>query len=56
MIELFDNETMKKVQFFDTVDHIGHTNKVFSVRFDDKQPHILYSGGWDRNVVVWDIR
>ncbi len=35
---------------------MGHTNKIYCVKFDHRHPSILYSGGWDRNVVIWDIR
>lgn len=32
----------------------GHTNRVFSVKFDTKKPYLLVSGGWDATVKVWD--
>ena len=35
---------------------MGHTNKIFSLKFDHAHPEIFYSGGWDRNVIVWDLR
>lgn len=30
--------------------------KTFCVKFDSMQAQILYSGGWDKNVRIWDCR
>lgn len=56
VLEIFDDETMTPVQFFDIVDKVGHTNKIYAVKFDEINHNVMYSGGWDRNVVTWDIR
>lgn len=29
---------------------------MFSVKFLLDQPNVLISGGWDGNVLIWDIR
>lgn len=34
----------------------GHSNRVFSLKFNPSDPNILVSGGWDNTVQVWDIR
>eukprot|EP00357_Protocruzia_adherens_P022906 CAMPEP_0114995856 /NCGR_PEP_ID=MMETSP0216-20121206/13973_1 /TAXON_ID=223996 /ORGANISM="Protocruzia adherens, Strain Boccale" /LENGTH=384 /DNA_ID=CAMNT_0002359967 /DNA_START=132 /DNA_END=1286 /DNA_ORIENTATION=+ len=34
----------------------GHTNKVFSVKFDKEDPNTVLSGGWDSSIQIWDIR
>jgi COMPASS component SWD3 len=34
----------------------GHTNRVFSVKFDPEDPNIIVTGGWDQKVLIWDIR
>lgn len=34
----------------------GHSNRVFSTRFDKDDENLIVSGGWDMNVKVWDIR
>ncbi|CAK56057.1 unnamed protein product (macronuclear) [Paramecium tetraurelia] len=34
----------------------GHANRVFVVKFIPDQPNILISGGWDANILIWDIR
>lgn len=56
MLEIYDDETLKRIQFFEANDYIGHTNKIFCAKFDLENPNVIYSGGWDRNVNIWDIR
>jgi len=34
----------------------GHSNRVFCVKFDQDDPNLIVSAGWDKNVKVWDIR
>jgi len=34
----------------------GHTNRIFSVIFNKNDPTILYSGGWDDTIQMWDLR
>lgn len=33
---------------------LGHSNRIFAVKWVDE--HVLISGGWDNNVILWDIR
>lgn len=56
VLEIYDDETLAPVQFFDIVDRIGHTNKIYAAKFDETNHNVMYSGGWDRNVAIWDIR
>ena len=35
---------------------MGHINKIFCAKFDLGNPNVIYSGGWDRNINIWDIR
>lgn len=35
---------------------LGHSNRVFSLKYDEAQRDVLLSGGWDNTVQVWDIR
>jgi WD40 repeat protein len=35
-------------------DRQGHSNRVYSVRYIDE--NTIVSGGWDNNVIIWDIR
>ena len=34
----------------------GHSNRIFSVRFNPLDSNILVSGGWDNTVQIYDIR
>ncbi|CAM9752483.1 unnamed protein product, partial [Chrysoparadoxa australica] len=34
----------------------GHSNRVFSVKFNPRDPEVLLSGGWDNTVQIWDMR
>lgn len=34
----------------------GHTNRVFCAKFVSEDPNIIVSGGWDKNVKIWDVR
>jgi COMPASS component SWD3 len=34
----------------------GHSNRVFSIKFNPDDENILLSGGWDNTVQIWDIR
>lgn len=34
----------------------GHSNRIFALKFDDANENVLYSGGWDETIYMWDIR
>ena len=34
----------------------GHSNRVFSLKFDKNDDNVVVSGGWDNTVQVWDLR
>lgn len=34
----------------------GHSNRVFSVHYNKDDPNIIVSGGWDNNLIVYDVR
>ncbi len=34
----------------------GHSNRIFSIKFHNNNPNILYSGGWDDTIYIWDTR
>lgn len=58
VVRVFDDEGDKLVVAcrnagFDTV---GHSNRVFSVKFDPQNPTTLASGGWSNTVILHDTR
>lgn len=58
MVRVYDDITMKCVQELDPFKsgHSGHSNRVFSVKFNKEDPNILISGGWDNNIIIHDVR
>lgn len=34
----------------------GHSNRIFSIKFDPSNNNLMYSGGWDNTIVAYDIR
>ncbi|OHS93541.1 putative Wd-repeat protein [Tritrichomonas foetus] len=61
-IRLYDFESHKisraleRYQIFDSEAVPGHTNRIFSAIFNPKDSNILYSGGWDDTIQIWDLR
>jgi COMPASS component SWD3 len=47
---------MERLCDFKTTGTVGHTNRIFSVKFDQNSPNLIYSGGWDCMVNIWDLR
>ncbi|CAI2374280.1 unnamed protein product [Moneuplotes crassus] len=35
---------------------LGHSNRVFSVKYVKEDPNLLISGGWDSTILLWDLR
>lgn len=33
-----------------------HSNRVYCTKWHDKDPNLLFSGGWDETLYFWDIR
>lgn len=55
-IEFYDVETDKLLQMLDFKKNKCHANKVFSAKYSPLHPNTVYSGSWDCNVKVWDLR
>eukprot|EP00483_Globobulimina_turgida_P006762 UN06773 len=37
-------------------DHVGHSNRIFALKWKPDDSNILISGGWDNCVLMWDLR
>lgn len=35
---------------------MGHSNRVFCVKFNPQEPNMIVSGGWDRTIQIYDLR
>lgn len=58
-IRIYDEATKSLVQSMTGgIPHVtvGHSNRVFSLKFVPDSSNILVSGGWDSTVQVWDTR
>lgn len=55
-IDVVDEERMVRVQRLGDRIDAAHTNKIFCCRFNHNAPNMIYSGGWDREVRLWDVR
>ena len=55
-IRVFDEGTKEKIADLTGGNHqqLGHDNRIMSVKWIDST--ILLSGGWDNNLLVWDLR
>ena len=51
----FDTKSLRMVLEPGNSIKLGHTNRVYSVKFTD-DPHILVSGGYDNTIFIWDLR
>jgi len=59
VVRVYDEATKTEVATLDKGIHvscIGHANRVFSVKYHPEDPNILLSGGWDNNLLKWDLR
>ncbi|KAI8819473.1 WD40-repeat-containing domain protein [Fimicolochytrium jonesii] len=61
-VRVYDGVQMKEVVKMNTgtggaiPETAGHSNRIFTVKFHPTSPHILYSGGWDNTIQIWDTR
>jgi WD40 repeat protein len=45
-IEVYDEETLQMMSEFKSSHK--HSNKIFCTKFNNQDPNVIYSGGWDR--------
>ena len=57
-LRIYDIETMTCQQAFGKSDneHMGHSNRIYSIRWDPNNDNLVYSGGWDNIVSLYDTR
>lgn len=57
-VRLYDDETQEIISVFKEGDEkmVSHFNRVFSVKFDPSDEHLIYSGGWDKIININDTR
>jgi COMPASS component SWD3 len=55
-VRIYDESTKQVVKVLkgDGFSLLGHNNRIFCVKFVDS--NIILSGGWDTNVLFWDLR
>jgi WD40 repeat protein len=54
VVEVYDDDRVKLVSNF--AEDKKHKNTVFSAKFFPESESLLHSGGWDRQVKIWDVR
>ncbi|KAH0569964.1 WD40 repeat protein [Spironucleus salmonicida] len=52
IVHIFDDATNKETQKL----QCGHNNRIFGLAYDSQTSSVLYSGGWDNIVQIWDLR
>lgn len=57
-ITVLNDQTKKPIKVFEPGDTyaIGHTNRIFALKFAENAPNTFVSAGWDGTMFLWDIR
>ncbi|KAM3130452.1 hypothetical protein pb186bvf_017454 [Paramecium bursaria] len=56
-IRMYDMSKLSNpCQVMEAGDSAGHTNRIFGLRVNQFEPHTVYSGGWDKTLIRWDLR
>jgi len=59
VIRIYDDETKKLTTSLEKgfmAKHVGHSNRIFALKWKPDDPNVLISGGWDNCVLLWDLR
>jgi len=56
LLEVYDDEKVTLIQTLQTTIEVGHNNRIFAAKFDPVNPNVIYSGGWDCMINIWDVR
>ena len=57
-IRVFDSLTKKEIVKLGGIDNkkvTGHQYKILALKFCRDHPKMLLSGGWDKNLIFWDL-
>lgn len=58
-VRIYDGLTRKLCKVLEEGDGsstTGHTNRVFGIKWNSLDTHVILSGGWDKTIQVWDLR
>lgn len=57
-ITILNDQNKKPIKVFEPGDTyaMGHTNRIFCLKFSDLVPNMFVSAGWDGTMFMWDIR
>ena len=59
ILRVYDELSRKEIRSLNGNDgeyNMGHTNRVFCVKYSQENPNLIVSGGWDLSVKIWDLR
>jgi len=56
MIEIIDEQKDTKIMELHATTKKGHNNRIFCAKFFPLNHSMVYSGGWDKKVCLWDLR
>ena len=57
-IRIFDGVTRQEELILGGKDNtkvVGHMSKIYALKYHKDNPKVLISGGWDDNVIFWDL-
>lgn len=58
-ISVYNPETLDVICEFSPTTYQSediHSNRIYSLEWDQANPSIIFSGGWDNKVLMWDLR
>ena len=55
-IRYYDEAKISKFQILKEGNAPTHKNRIYAVKFLQDNPHLILSGGWDKVVLLWDMR
>lgn len=57
-VRIYDDVTKRLVRTYEKGSWYspGHSNRIFSAKFKNRDPNMLITGGWDSSIFIWDVR